>query len=116
MYWDLVPPAPPCFVRCILKGDIVLDRPTRQLDLLVGAGAKPRGPCPEGYEDRNECNEAEEYGRLESASDSACEVGRDADEQGAEEEVRKAFVSSTFGGQGWIVDSCSLGYKLAGVN
>lgn len=82
MYRDLVPSAPFCFVCYVLEGDVGLDGATRQLDLLVGTRAKSRGPCPEGYEDRNECKEAEDYGRLESASNCACEINWDADQEG----------------------------------
>lgn len=67
--WDLGPPTVLELIGVVLEGEVVLDWTTRESHFLILARAKGRVEVPEGNQERDRGEEAEENRRLQTATD-----------------------------------------------
>lgn len=91
-------------VMLAVEVQVVLDRASGVLDLLVLAGGDGRGHSPEDHEDGDGGEDGEEDGGVETTADLAGEVPRDHDQQGDEEDIGEAVTPGGVGREGSILD------------
>jgi hypothetical protein len=113
LHGDLVPSTVLELIRMVLEGQVVLDWAARELDFFVLAGDEGRRDTPEGDEDRDGGEEAEEDCGLQATTDLPRQVEGDNEEEKEEELVGKAVTTGAVRREGSIFDGGILDAELA---
>jgi hypothetical protein len=110
---DPVSSVPSRLIRVVLEGQVVFHGTTGQLDLFVEPRADFGQDGPDGNKDWDRGEDAEEEGRLQTATEFPREPCWDPNQRTEEEDIRELLVTGAVGGERSVFDGGELWQQLA---